>query len=132
MNLATLDPEAARVLSDMWLPHLEAVRRKGANIDGTADRILCGWEQVHLVWNGAAHVASVGTRQRVLRGIRYQDVHWCGGGDLPVILGIVPELEAHGRSLGCQRMTITGRRGWARHQHGNGYRAKQIVLERTL
>jgi len=39
---------------------------------------------------------------------------WLAGGDLAEILRLKPGVEAWGRAQGCSRVTLNGRKGWAR------------------
>lgn len=55
---------------------------------------------------------------------------WLSGGDLTEIQAFVPTIEEYGRSIGCNRATITGRRGWLRAF--NGYKEAAVLMVKEL
>ena len=57
---------------------------------------------------------------------------WLAGGDLKDILMLKPGIEAWARGRGCERVTLDGRRGWARVLRAHGYTSNGIELERRL
>jgi len=57
---------------------------------------------------------------------------WLAGGDLDEILALRPGLEAWGRAMGCTRLTLNGRKGWARVLRPHGFRPAGDDLERRL
>jgi hypothetical protein len=57
---------------------------------------------------------------------------WLAGGDLAAVLALRPGIEAWGRGLGCEAITIEGRAGWARVLRTHGYRSHGAVLRRSL
>lgn len=54
------------------------------------------------------------------------------GGELAGILDMQASAAAWGRAQGCDKMMVTGRKGWARALRGEGYRQTQCVLERDI
>lgn len=57
---------------------------------------------------------------------------WLAGGDLKEILRLRPGIEAWARAQGCRRITIDGRKGWARVLRSRGYSYAGHELERRL
>jgi hypothetical protein len=57
---------------------------------------------------------------------------WLAGGSLDEILAMRTGVEAWGRFHGCQRVTINGRKGWARALRRCGYAWNGEELERRL
>lgn len=57
---------------------------------------------------------------------------WLAGGNLADILRLKPGVEAWARALGCGRVTINGRKGWARVLRRSGYAVNGDELERRL
>jgi hypothetical protein len=55
---------------------------------------------------------------------------WLAGGDLDEIVGIVPQIEQWGKSQGCTRAVIHGRRGWLRAF--DGYREAAITMVKEI
>lgn len=56
------------------------------------------------------------------------------GGDLAELEMMYPRVEAWGRSMGCDRAVMTGRRGWERSflTRRSGWRQTLVVYEKTL
>lgn len=54
------------------------------------------------------------------------------GGDLNEIRAFDVQLDALARSLGCSKITGTGRKGWARALGTLGYRAVAVEYEKGL
>lgn len=58
-----------------------------------------------------------------------RDFHiWLAAGDLRELLEIEQSAEIHARAIGCERMTLIGRRGWDRVLAKRGY-APMLVKE---
>lgn len=57
---------------------------------------------------------------------------WLAGGDLKEIMMLKPGIEAWARGQGCVRVSLDGRRGWARVLRRHGYTDNEIELERRL
>lgn len=57
---------------------------------------------------------------------------WLAGGDLAGIMALKPGVEAWGRAMGCQYVTIEGRAGWARVLRRSGYLPVGRLLKRML
>lgn len=54
---------------------------------------------------------------------------WLAGGDLGEILERMPGVEAWARDLGCDRMTLIGRKGWERVLAPVGYRPIHMLAK---
>lgn len=54
---------------------------------------------------------------------------WLAGGDMAEILDRMPGVEAWARDLGCDRMTLIGRKGWARVLQPRGYRSIHMLAK---
>lgn len=54
------------------------------------------------------------------------------GGDLDEIAAGINSVAAWGKSLGCESMTIQGRKGWERVLDAHGFKPVAVVLERAL
>lgn len=64
---------------------------------------------------------------------RLKTLHvFLSGGDLDDIKAFDPQMDAIARSLGCSRITIAGRRGFARALKGLGYVEKWSVLAKEI
>ncbi|MFM8820089.1 MAG: hypothetical protein ACKOD3_06030 [Phenylobacterium sp.] len=57
---------------------------------------------------------------------------WLAAGRLEAVLALRPGLEAWARGAGCTRITLDGRKGWARVLAPFGYRRAGHEVERRL
>ena len=57
---------------------------------------------------------------------------WLAAGRLSAVLALRPGLEAWARGAGCTRITLDGRKGWARVLAPFGYRRAGHEIERRL
>ena len=57
---------------------------------------------------------------------------WLAAGRLSAVLALRPGLEAWARGAGCRRITLDGRKGWARVLAPFGYRRAGHEIERRL
>ena len=55
---------------------------------------------------------------------------WLAGGDLDELQAAEPHLAAYAKGLGCQSITICGRRGWVRSLPG--YREAATLMSKDL
>ena len=65
---------------------------------------------------------------------RLKNLHYfLAGGDLIELSRMRPMIEAWGKSLGCTRVTLAGRKGWARtFLQDEGYRPQWSVMAKDL
>lgn len=84
---------------------LEGALGKGETLADVVDALDCGHAQL---WNlGDSVVVTQVTAGR--------DLHvWLAAGNLDTIRWWVPALDDIAREWGCRRITVTGRKGWAR------------------
>lgn len=54
------------------------------------------------------------------------------GGDLDEIAAGINSVAAWGKAMGCDSMTISGRRGWERVLDTHGFKPVAVVMERDL
>jgi hypothetical protein len=55
------------------------------------------------------------------------------GGNLDELQKMVPVIEDWGRSMGCTKVSLSGRKGWARtFLQGSGYTPKWYVMSKEL
>jgi hypothetical protein len=58
---------------------------------------------------------------------------WLAGGDLQELEVMSARIEEWAREQGCQRITLAGRKGWARtFLQGRGYESQWAVLAKEL
>ena len=65
---------------------------------------------------------------------RLKNLHYfLAGGDLDELSRMRPMIESWGKSLGCTRVSLAGRRGWAKtFLKDEGYSQQWTVLAKTL
>ena len=65
---------------------------------------------------------------------RLKNLHYfLAGGDLDELSRMRPMIESWGKSLGCTRVTLAGRKGWAKtFLKDEGYRPQWSVLAKEL
>ena len=65
---------------------------------------------------------------------RLKNLHYfLAGGDLDELSRMRPMIESWGKSLGCTRVSLAGRRGWAKtFLQDEGYSPQWTVLAKTL
>lgn len=57
---------------------------------------------------------------------------WLAGGDLAGIMALKPGVEAWGRAMGCDYVSIEGRKGWTRLLRADGFRLHGDELRKPL
>ena len=65
---------------------------------------------------------------------RLKNLHYfLAGGDLDELSRMRPMIESWGKSIGCTRVTLAGRKGWARtFLQDEGYRPQWSVMAKDL
>lgn len=65
---------------------------------------------------------------------RLKNLHFfLAGGNLDELALMRPGIEAWGKSIGCTRVTLAGRKGWARSfLADSGYEPKWVVMAKEL
>lgn len=65
---------------------------------------------------------------------RLKNLHYfLAGGDLDELSRMRPMIESWGKSVGCTRVTLAGRRGWSKtFLQNEGYRPQWSVLAKEL
>ena len=107
-----------------WL--LPAQKREGGEEAEVVADLASGMAQI---WEGE----GAGLVTQCVAGLSGRSLHvWLAGGNLREIIALRPGVEAWARAQGCVRVTIDGRRGWAKVLRGWGYVIGDGVLERRL
>jgi hypothetical protein len=119
-------------LADFWRlrKHVEAALEYSAGthtIDDVAQGILDGKLQC---WEGKESIIIT----EIVVYPRLKDLHYfLAGGDLDEISHMEPIVTAWGKSLGCTRVSIAGRKGWQKSfLKERGYEPKWSVLSKEL
>jgi hypothetical protein len=83
------------------------------------------------LWLYAGHRSAMVLE--VVENPQWKALHvFLGGGDLEEIKAMLPRLDKVARELGCKKVGMTGRPGWARALQGLGYRMLAAVVEKEL
>ena len=119
-------------LAEFWRlrKHIEAALEYSAGthtIDDVADGILEGKFQC---WEGKESIIIT----EIVVYPRLKDLHFfLAGGDLDEISLMEPLITAWGKSLGCTRVSLAGRKGWQKSfLKERGYEPKWSVLSKEL
>jgi hypothetical protein len=83
-----------------------------------------------LAWNGEKIKAAAVTELTHANGEKFCTIVACGGRDRSQWLPLLVDLEAYGRTQGCNAMRIYGRRGWRKLLPD--YRTTRVLLEKQL
>lgn len=119
-------------LTEFWRlrKHIEAALEYSAGthtIDDVAQGVLEGKFQC---WEGAESIIIT----EIVVYPRLKDLHFfLAGGDLDEISLMEPIIAAWGKSLGCTRVSLAGRKGWQKSfLKERGYEPKWSVLSKEL
>jgi len=119
-------------LTEFWRlrKHVEAALEYSAGthtIDDVADLIL---RQKLQCWEGANSIIIT----EIVVYPQLKDLHFfLAGGDLDEISLMEPLIAAWGKSLGCTRVSLAGRKGWQKSfLKERGYEPKWAVLSKEL
>ena len=121
----------ARTIYDYRAVVEEAMRRCG-DTSQTIDDIAAGIaDGTYQMWPGERSVIVTQVVKHPRDTVLYI---YIAGGDLREIEALSPPIIAWGRTQGCRRMLVIGRRGWARtFLTQTGWQKKDlVVLEREL
>lgn len=77
-------------------------------------------------WHGE-HSAAVCGSTPFLGGREYHV--WLAGGSIPELRAMGPECCAHAKAIGCERVVVHGRKGWARVLKQDGYAPLNIIAK---
>jgi len=82
------------------------------------------------VWPGVKSVVIT----EIIVYPRIKNLHYfLAGGDLDELKLMRPYIERWGKSLGCTRVTLAGRQGWAKtFLRDEGYEPKWFILSKNL
>mgnify|MGYP006908227837 CR=1 FL=1 len=89
---------------------IEAALRHGADhtsLEDVKEAIVAGHMYLWPAVDAAIVTQVVGSRRKECN-------LYLGGGSMATIERMIPVIEDYARSMGCEIMTVTGRRGWER------------------
>jgi hypothetical protein len=114
---------------DASRPYIEdALARCGGthDFDSVKEAIIAGKMQL---WPASQSAAVT----EVVEYAKKKVIHvFLAGGDLDEIAAGIDTVAAWGKSLGCDSMTISGRKGWERILDKHGFAPVAVVMERDL
>jgi hypothetical protein len=128
-RLICVDPDQIhKVWSHVKPLIFSAGQRTGlSNPEDTEFELLRGEQLLWIVWNGESIEAAASTR--LANGVCSFTA--CGGKNMKRWVEFFPQIEKYAVAEGC-RLRISGRKGWERVLKRFGYRAKYVILERSM
>lgn len=94
------------------------------------ESFVTGFFQLWLVHDGDTPMAIVGTQIETFPQMKICHIVAAGGESRKKWLHLRDDIEVWARSIGCARMMVTTRDGWARDL--NEYKKVAVVLEKKL
>jgi hypothetical protein len=131
-HLICIDPAQAH---EFW-PHaaslIKAAMEKGrlSSYAEVEHAVRNGNALLWLAWDGEKIKAAAVTELTHANGEKFCTIVACGGRDRSQWLPLLADLEAYGRTQGCNAMRIYGRRGWRKLLPD--YRTTRVLLEKEL
>lgn len=125
------DPEPVSPLEAQWLRFRDQfadAMEGGLYTIGDLEQMIADGRAYF--WPGRA-AAVITERVAYPSGEAVMQSIW-GVGDLAEILELTPGIEAAARLVGCSRMLIEGRAGWARVLKGRGYEPWSTTVSKVL
>ena len=115
---------------DRCAPWLEAALSYGGGthtLNDLADGVASGGFQL---WAGQTAVVLT----EIITYPQSRTLHYfLAGGKMPELMKMQPDIEAWARQLGCNRITLAGRRGWLRSfLKDEGYAEKWTVMAKDI
>jgi hypothetical protein len=92
--------------------------------------VLEGRHLLWLAWDGKTIEAAAATQLVENCGAKVCCIRACAGEEMGRWVHLIKRIEAYAKAEGCEKMRITGRKGWERSL--DGYRAKWAILEKGL
>lgn len=119
-------------MEDFWRPaqHIEAALEYSAGTH-TLEDVAQGVEEGRFqFWPGVNSAVIT----EIIVYPRLKNLHFfLAGGDLDELRLMRPHIEAWGRQIGCTRVTLAGRKGWARtFLADEEYTPKWYILSKEL
>lgn len=107
-------------------------RSKGrTSIETLSADVAAGRLHVLAVWHGGEVIALVGLQINVApTGLRLATIRFATGANSHLWLHLIGEVEDMARELGCDRLEMWARKGWARRLPA--YEMTHVLLERAL
>ena len=119
-------------MEDFWrlAQHIEAALEYSAGTHTLQDVAQGVEENRFQVWPGVKSVVIT----EIIVYPRLKNLHFfLAGGDLDELKRMRSHIEAWGKQIGCTRVTLAGRKGWARTLLADeGYAPKWHILSKEL
>jgi hypothetical protein len=100
------------------------------NFNDAESAVFKGDALLWIVWREPEVVATLITRVRNTNKSRVCEVCAAGGKESRVWLHMMATIEQYARDMGCNRISVTGRKGWARLLPD--FREKLVIIEKEL
>lgn len=125
------------VFPDAW-PALASlvpsiIERSGGrvSVETLVQEVAAGKQHVWTVWDGEEIRALVGAEVGFApTGLKLCTINFAAGRDSHEWLHLLDEIEDWAREIGCQKMEMWARKGWARKLPA--YRLTHVLLEKEL
>lgn len=119
-------------MEDFWrlAQHIEAALEYSAGTHTLQDVAQGVEENRFQLWPGVNSAVIT----EIIVYPRLKNLHFfLAGGDLDELKRMRPHIEAWGKQIGCTRVTLAGRKGWARtFLADEGYAPKWHILSKEL
>jgi hypothetical protein len=100
------------------------------NFNDAESAVFKGEALLWIVWREPEVVATLITRVRNTNKSKVCEVCAAGGKESRVWLHMMANIEKYARDMGCNRISVTGRKGWARLLPD--FREKLVIIEKEL
>jgi len=127
-------PQHIRAWSRYWLPFLPLIaKRSKESIDQLIDRIITGYTQIALVWDGKEAHALIGMQYTRRGEDLVAEIVWLTGRGMKDWTHLLPVMECYLKEKAhCTVIRPICRPGWSRLLKQHGYKTTHIVMEHTL
>jgi hypothetical protein len=124
-----------KLVPQVW-PHVWQMIQKAydrtdyGNFNDAESAVFKGDALLWIVWREPEVVATLITRVRNTNKSKVCEVCAAGGKESRVWLHMMANIEQYARDMGCNRISVTGRKGWARLLPD--FREKLVIIEKEL
>lgn len=113
------------------VPSIIERSRGRVSVETLADDVTSGRLIVLAAWHGGDVIALVGLQISIAAtGLKLGTIRFATGANSHLWLHLIGEVEDMARRLGCERLEMWARKGWARRLQD--YEMTHILLEKAL
>jgi len=133
-ELVYIPPEHFGRVWPMVEPHVPSIieRSRGRiSLETMMQEIATRKLHVFVIWDGALIKALIGLSMGTApTGLKIATVEFASGQDSHTWLHLMPQLEDHCRQVGCQKIEMWARKGWAKKFPE--YKLTHVLMEKDL